>query len=74
MVMLTDRELALHTRKGDNEAFGELVRRYQVSVFNVCYRLMGEHREAEDLTQEAFVRGYQRIDRFDPGRPFGPWM
>jgi RNA polymerase sigma-70 factor (ECF subfamily) len=43
-------------------------------VFNVCYRLTGERREAEDLAQEAFIRAYERLDRFDPDRPFGPWM
>jgi len=70
----SDRELALRTRRGESEAFGELVQRYQSSVFNICYRLLGERREAEDLTQEAFVRAYQRLDRFDAERPFGPWM
>ena len=70
----TDRDLAIRARRGEAEAFGELVRRYQTSVFNVCYRLLGERREAEDLAQEAFVRAYQRLDSFDAERPFGPWM
>lgn len=38
----TDRDLVLRTRRGQVEAFGELVRRYQVSVFNVCYRMLGD--------------------------------
>lgn len=70
----TDRDLAIRARRGEAEAFGELVRRYQTSVFNVCYRLLGERREAEDLAQEAFVRAFQRLDSFDAERPFGPWM
>ena len=69
-----DRDLVLRARRGDADAFGELVRRYQTSVFNVCYRLTGERREAEDLAQEAFIRAYERLERFDPDRPFGPWM
>lgn len=69
-----DRDLALRAQRGDAEAFGELVRRYQTSVFNVCYRLVGERREAEDLAQGAFIRAYERLDTFDPERPFGPWM
>ena len=36
----TDRDLALRARRGDADAYGELVRRYQTSVFNVCYRLL----------------------------------
>jgi RNA polymerase sigma-70 factor (ECF subfamily) len=70
----SDRDLALRARRGDAEAFGELVRRYQTSVFNVCYRLLGERREAEDLAQEAFIRAYERLDAFDAALPFGPWM
>jgi RNA polymerase sigma-70 factor (ECF subfamily) len=59
---------------GDAAAFGELVRAHQGAVFNVCYRLTGEQREAEDMAQEAFIRAYERIASFDPARPFGPWM
>jgi RNA polymerase sigma-70 factor (ECF subfamily) len=70
----SDRDLALRARRGDAEAFGELVRRYQVSVFNVCYRLLGERREAEDMAQEAFIRAYERLDTFNVDLPFGPWM
>jgi RNA polymerase sigma-70 factor (ECF subfamily) len=70
----TDRALVLRTRNGEVDAFGELVRRYQSSVFNVCYRLLRERREAEDLTQEAFIRAYQRLETFDVERAFGPWI
>ena len=69
-----DRDLILRTRRGETDAFGELVRRYQVAVFNVCYRLMGERHEAEDMAQEAFIRAYGRLESYDPERPFGPWM
>ena len=70
----TDQGLAEQARRGETTAFGELVTRYQMSVFNVCYRLMGERRAAEDLAQEAFIRAYQRLHTFDPARPFGPWI
>ena len=48
-----DRDLVERTRRGEVNAYGELVRRYQTSVFNVCYRMMGEHQEAEDLAKVA---------------------
>ncbi|MDR3574468.1 MAG: sigma-70 family RNA polymerase sigma factor [Anaerolineaceae bacterium] len=70
----SEAELVQRSRLGDSESFGELVRIYQTSVFNVCYRLVGERREAEDLAQEAFIRAYQRFRSFDPSRPFGPWI
>ncbi len=69
-----DQTLVLRTRRGEVEAFGDLVRRYQGSVFNVCYRLLGERREAEDLAQETFIRAYRRLETFDEARPFGPWI
>ena len=75
MVEPSDRALLERTLRGDDlEAYGELVRRYQGSVFNVCYRLMGERQGAEDQTQEAFIRAYERLETFDLERPFGPWI
>lgn len=69
-----DRDLILRARRGETDAFGELVTRYQTAVFNVCYRLVGERREAEDMAQEAFIRAYERLASYDHERPFGPWM
>jgi RNA polymerase sigma-70 factor, ECF subfamily len=77
MTAPTDCDLILRARRGDAdsaEAYGELVTRYQASVFNVCYRILHERGEAEDLAQEAFVRAYDRIDTFDIEREFGPWI
>ena len=74
MNTLSDRDLILRTRRGETEAFGELVRRTQTAVFNVCYRLLGERREAEDLTQETFLRAWERLHTFDAERPFLPWI
>jgi RNA polymerase sigma-70 factor (ECF subfamily) len=74
MSSATDSSLVTRTLSGDTNAFGELVRRYQSSVFNVCFRLLGERRSAEDLAQETFIRAYQRLDTFDQKREFGPWI
>ncbi|MEP7357211.1 MAG: sigma-70 family RNA polymerase sigma factor [Anaerolineales bacterium] len=74
MLEASDRGLVELSRSGDPAAFGELVRRYQTSVYNVCYRLLGERRTAQDLAQEAFIRAYQRLRTYDVERPFGPWM
>ena len=77
MTTPTDRDLILRARRGDaegRETFGELVTRYQTSVFNVCYRILHERGEAEDLAQEVFIRAYDRIHTFDIEREFGPWI
>jgi len=70
----SDQLLVQRTRGGDVNAFGELVQRYQTSVFSVCYRLLGDSAEAEDLAQEAFLRAFRRLGSFDETRPFGPWI
>lgn len=70
----SDQALVERLGHGDREAFGPLVQRYQASVYNVCYRLLGERAAAEDLAQEAFIRAYQRLHHYDPQRPFGPWI
>ncbi len=70
----SDQELVMRVRQGEQQAYGDLVRRYQVSVFNLCYRLLGERTLAEDMAQEAFLRGYQRLETFDASRSFGPWI
>jgi RNA polymerase sigma-70 factor (ECF subfamily) len=69
-----DRDLIQRARRGEAEAFGELVTRYQTSVFNVCYRILHERAEAEDMAQDAFLRVHERLDIFDDQRPFGPWI
>lgn len=74
MSALSDRDLIQRARRGETEAFGELVTRYQTSVFNVCYRLLHERAEAEDMAQESFIRAHERLSTFDEERPFGPWI
>ena len=70
----TDRDLVRRARQGNTEAYGELVQNYQSLVFNVCYRLMGERCEAEDITQETFLRAFKHLEQYDPERPFGAWI
>lgn len=62
---------ALH---GDQEAFAELVYAYQDAVYNLCYRMLGERTEAEDAAQEAFLRAYMNLGRYDSCRSFKTWV
>jgi RNA polymerase sigma-70 factor (ECF subfamily) len=61
----TDRELVDAARSGDSPAFGVLMRRYQRRIFRLAFHLVRSGAEAEDVTQETFVRAYQALDRFD---------
>jgi RNA polymerase sigma-70 factor (ECF subfamily) len=70
----SDRDLILSARRGDAGAFGELVTRHQNGVFNVCFRILHERIEAEDMAQETFIRAHGKLESFDIERPFGPWV
>lgn len=60
--------------EGDQDAFAELVYTYQDAVYNLCYRLLSERTEAEDAAQEAFLRAYLNLQRYDPSRSFKTWL
>ncbi len=59
---------------GDLDAFGELVRLYERPVFNLAYRMLGEAGEAEDAAQEAFLKAYSHLNRYDTTRSFKTWL
>lgn len=60
--------------QGDQDAFAELVYTYQDSVFNLCYRILSDRVEAEDAAQEAFLRAYLNLARYDSARSFKTWL
>jgi len=59
---------------GDDHAFGFLVERYQRPVFSLCYRMLGNSRDAEDAAQESFIRAYMHLKKYDPDRSFATWL
>src|SRR6185369_8267154 len=60
--------------EGNQDAFAEIVYAFQDAVYNLCYRMLGERMEAEDAAQEAFLRAYSNLHRYDPARPFKTWL
>ena len=59
---------------GDMDAFEELIRRFQRRVYGFAYQHLRDLDEAQDLTQEIFVKLYRNVARFDSSRPFEPWF
>jgi RNA polymerase sigma-70 factor (ECF subfamily) len=59
---------------GDKEAYGALVERHSHSLFRVAFRITGNEADAEDVVQEAFLRGYQKLESFEARSSFGAWI
>jgi RNA polymerase sigma-70 factor (ECF subfamily) len=69
-----DRAVVRDVRRGDREAFGSLVRRYQGRLFGLVLMMVREPQAAEEVTQDAFVRACTHLDRYDDTRAFYPWL
>ncbi len=67
-------ELVERSRRGDQSAFGELVRLHQHEVYTLAVRLTGDRTLAADVTQEALVRAWRAIDRFRGDASFSTWL
>jgi RNA polymerase sigma-70 factor (ECF subfamily) len=59
---------------GDRASFDRLVERHQRQVYQVCYRFAGNHEDASDLTQDAFVRAYRALSGFKGQSAFSTWL
>jgi RNA polymerase sigma-70 factor (ECF subfamily) len=70
----TDGALVGAAKAGDADAFRELVERHGRRVFQLAYRITGNEQDAEDAVQEAFLRAYRQIGKFDGGSSFGTWL
>ncbi|MCO7177067.1 RNA polymerase sigma factor SigW [Sporolactobacillus kofuensis] len=69
-----EKRLIRKVKKGDQQAFAELVDRYKNSVFAISLRMVGNTQEAEDLSQETFIRAFNHIDQYDHDRKFSTWL
>jgi len=59
---------------GDKEAYGQLVVRHSHSLLRVAFRITGNEADAEDVVQEAFLRGYQKLEGFESRSNFSTWI
>lgn len=71
---LDDRELIASAQNGDTRAFEQLVRTHQGIALRVAYLVVRNPTEAEDVTQDAFVKAYRSLGTFQLDAPFRPWM
>lgn len=66
--------LAERARDGDRDAFSRIVAHMQQRVFRYCYPMLGNREDAEDATQEVFLRAYRRMATYTESRSFAGWL
>jgi len=69
-----DKQLIKKVKKGNHEAFSRLVDLYKSQVYNICLRMVKIPAEAEDLAQEAFIRAYTNIEKYEIDKKFSTWL
>jgi RNA polymerase sigma-70 factor (ECF subfamily) len=67
-------ELARQCQAGSRDAFAALVGQFQERIYNFLLKMTGRSHDAEDLTQETFLKAWQGIGRFDPQHSFSSWL
>ena len=72
--MESDAKLVKKVLLGDQTAFDVLVRRYERSVLSVITKILGDLHEAQDVTQETFIKAYQNLLSLNKFFTFGPWL
>jgi RNA polymerase sigma-70 factor (ECF subfamily) len=73
-VVMTDRDWVESAKKGDEEAFAYLVKRHSGGLHRAVARILGDEAEAWDVVQMAFLKAWQRLDRYDPRYSFTTWL
>jgi RNA polymerase sigma-70 factor (ECF subfamily) len=73
-MLCADESLVAQSVRGDTQAFAELVTRYTGPIFNLAFRLTSDRAEAENVTQEAFLRAYTALPRSRTELAFKPWL
>jgi len=71
---MEEKELVQLGQKGDEEAFAVLVRKYRIKVFNLAYSLTRNQNVADDLAQEAFIKAFFALSKFNLKSEFGTWL
>jgi RNA polymerase sigma factor (sigma-70 family) len=71
---LDESELVLRAKRGDEEAYEELVRMHQGIAFRTAYVFTGVAEDAQEAAQDAFVKAFRALGRFRVGAPFRPWL
>lgn len=72
--MTSDAVAVERTLAGDRDGYRVLVERHSRNVYQMAYRMMGNRHDAEEVVQEAFLRGYKKLNQFAGNANFGTWV
>lgn len=70
----TDQEIIKKILKGQGDLYEEIISRYKNGVYSLCIRMVRNHEDAKDLAQEAFIKAYQNLDKYNPEYKFSTWI
>ncbi|GAX88412.1 RNA polymerase sigma factor SigW [Effusibacillus lacus] len=71
---LLEAKIVTRAQKGDRIAFAELVELYKDKLYNLSYRMLGNPHDAEEMTQEAFLKAYANLKKYDSRHKFSTWI
>ncbi len=71
---LPEVEVVKRIMAGEKQLYGQIIDKYQRSIYNLAYRMLGNREDALDLAQETFLRAFKKLELYDQSRPFSPWI
>ena len=74
LAAISDAQAVERTLAGERDAYRVLVERHSRNIYQLAYRMMGNRQDAEEVVQEAFLRGYQKLKQFAGNANFGTWV
>jgi len=67
-------QIVRSVKKGESDLYGQLVFNFQQQIFKYCFHMLGQLQEAEDVTQDIFLKGLERLDQYQEGTSFSAWL
>lgn len=74
MTPTEENQIVERVLKGEREAFAALLDAYKGAIFNLAFRMTDSYQDADDLSQETFIRAYRNLRQFDPQKRFFTWI
>jgi len=71
---VSDQQVVVYAQEGREDAYRELIKRYERPVFSLIYRMVRDRETSEDLSQETFIKVLNNIDRYRPEFKFSSWL